>query len=173
MEIERKYLINQLPEDLSQYPCRQIEQGYLNTEPVIRIRKDAGEYFLTLKGPGLMAREEINFPLTAEAYAHLKKKIDGQLISKVRYLIPLLHPHVKEGSPEPPVDYSLNIELDVFDPPYAPFVMAEVEFGSVDAADAFVPPSWFGEDVTFQGEYHNSYLANHPYPPTPAHVSTY
>ena len=38
MEIERKYLIRELPERLEQYPCRQIEQGYLNTDPVVRIR---------------------------------------------------------------------------------------------------------------------------------------
>ena len=40
MEIERKYLIHQLPEALDSYPCRMIEQGYLNTDPVIRIPDD-------------------------------------------------------------------------------------------------------------------------------------
>lgn len=40
MEIERKFLIRQLPEHLEQYPCLQIEQGYLCTNPVVRIRKD-------------------------------------------------------------------------------------------------------------------------------------
>ena len=39
MEIERKYLIHSLPENLEQYPCKQIEQGYLNTDPVVRIRR--------------------------------------------------------------------------------------------------------------------------------------
>ena len=33
MEIERKFLIRQLPEHLEQYPCRHIEQGYLCTNP--------------------------------------------------------------------------------------------------------------------------------------------
>ena len=31
MEIERKYLIDRLPENLEQYECKHIEQGYLNT----------------------------------------------------------------------------------------------------------------------------------------------
>ena len=39
MEIERKYLIDRLPENLEQYECKHIEQGYLNTDPVVRIRK--------------------------------------------------------------------------------------------------------------------------------------
>ena len=31
MEIERKYLIHKLPEDLETYPCRKIQQAYLCT----------------------------------------------------------------------------------------------------------------------------------------------
>ena len=38
MEIERKYLISSLPEHLDQYPHRQLEQGYLSTSPVVRVR---------------------------------------------------------------------------------------------------------------------------------------
>ena len=34
MEIERKYLLDQLPENLTSYPCKKIEQGYLSTEPL-------------------------------------------------------------------------------------------------------------------------------------------
>ena len=60
MEIERKYLVKQLPEKLSTYPHRLIEQGYLSTEPVIRIRKDGDKYELTYKSKGLMIREEYN-----------------------------------------------------------------------------------------------------------------
>ena len=49
MEIERKYLIEkeQLPENLSDYPFHRIEQGYLCTSPVVRIRRQDNEYFLT------------------------------------------------------------------------------------------------------------------------------
>ena len=75
MEIERKYLIDRLPENLEQYECKHIEQGYLNTDPVVRIRKSNDKYTLTYKGAGLMCREEYNLPLNAEAFAHLKEKI--------------------------------------------------------------------------------------------------
>ena len=49
MEIERKFLIKKekLPENLSQYPCLHIEQGYLCTDPVVRIRRQNDEYYLT------------------------------------------------------------------------------------------------------------------------------
>ena len=89
MEIERKYLITRLPEDLKDYPCRIIEQGYLNIDPVIRIRRDNEKYELTYKSKGLMTREEYNLPLSREAYVHLMSKIDGRLIRKKRYMIPL------------------------------------------------------------------------------------
>ena len=82
MEIERKFLIRRLPEDLEQYPFRLLEQGYLNTDPVVRVRKEDDDHYLTYKGKGFLAREEYNLPLNAEAYAHLIQKADGNIIRK-------------------------------------------------------------------------------------------
>lgn len=144
MEIERKFTIKTLPENLSDYPCLHIEQGYLNTNPVLRIRKQNDEYVLTYKGKGMLAREEYNLPLNEESYLHLKTKCDGNIISKKRYLIPL---------------GEHTIELDVFDAPFAPLIMAEVEFDSLEAANAFIAPDWFLEDVTHHAEYHNSNMS--------------
>lgn len=145
MEIERKYLIHTLPENLENYPHRIIEQGYLSTEPVVRIRRDNDEYILTYKSKGLMVREEYNLPLTKDSYMHLREKIDGRLIIKKRYLIPLSN--------------ELTIELDIFGGDLAPLMLAEVEFLDETSANSFTPPKWFGEDVTFSGEYHNSRLS--------------
>lgn len=160
MEIERKFTIKTLPENLDSYPFHHIEQAYLNTNPVVRVRKEDDNYYLTYKGSGMMAREESNLPLTKEAYYHLREKADGNIISKRRYLIPLNNPGFKEGFPAPPEGYTLTIELDIFDEPFSPLVIAEVEFGSKDAAESFMPPDWFYEDVTYCREYHNSYMAN-------------
>lgn len=160
MEIERKFLIQKLPENLQEYPCRVIEQAYLNTDPVVRVRKEDDTYYLTYKGKGMMAREEHNLTLNKESYYHLRDKADGNIISKKRYLIPLANPGFQEGFPAPPEDYSLMIELDVFEAPFAPLILAEVEFGSKSAAEAFLPPCWFGKEVTYQKEYHNSYMAS-------------
>ena len=144
MEIERKYLLKQLPEHLETYPHRHLEQGYLCTAPVVRIRKDDDRYELTYKSGGMMVREEYNLLLTREAYEHLKTKIDGRLITKKRYMIPY------DG---------YTIELDIFENDLAPLVLAEVEFETEEAANQFTPPQWFGKDVTFSGAYHNSVLS--------------
>ena len=58
MEIERKYLIPELPEHLEQYLHHKIEQGYLCTAPVVRIRRQDDQYYLTYKSGGLMVREK-------------------------------------------------------------------------------------------------------------------
>lgn len=145
MEIERKFLIPTLPEHLEQYDSHLIEQGYLCTDPVVRIRRQDDTFVLTYKGRGLMTREEYNLPLNQQAYEHLRQKIDGILIRKRRYLIPLEH--------------GLTAELDLFDPPFEWLRMAEVEFPSEDAAKRFTPPSWFGEDVTYDNRFQNSHLS--------------
>ena len=144
MEIERKFLLKELPDNLHTYPVRHLEQGYLCTAPVVRIRRDNDKYELTYKGKGSMIREEHNLPLTKEAYEHLRKKIDGRLIVKKRYMIPF---------------DNYTIELDVFEGDLSPLTLAEVEFSSEQEATAFVPPNWFAEDVTFSKLYHNSFLS--------------
>ena len=150
MEIERKYTINTLP-DLSAYPYLLMEQAYLNTDPVIRIRRENDDYYLTYKGKGLLAREEYNLPLNSSSYQHLLTKADGIVIRKKRYLIPYL---------------SYTIELDVFDAPYQSLIIAEVEFSSPKEAEDFLPPSWFDLEVTYNPAYHNSNLSlgNGPLP---------
>ena len=146
MEIERKFLITSLPEDLDSFPCRLIEQAYLCTDPVIRIRRQDDEFILTCKGSGMMSREECNLPMSGQSYAHLLTKAEGNIISKKRYLIP--------------ADGGLTIELDVFSGRWEGLVIAEVEFASEDAANRFVPPVWFDREVTYDPHYHNSWLSS-------------
>ena len=134
MEIERKYRIAALPEHYRSYPVRAIEQAYLCTDPVVRVRRDGGEYHLTYKGRGLLAREEYNLPLNEQAYKHLLEKADGIVLTKDRYRIPMTGTYAH-----------LTIEL---------------EFPTVEEAEAFVPPEWFTEDVTMSGEYQNSRLSS-------------
>ena len=111
MEIERKYLVHCLPEDYKTYPRKEIEQGYLSANPVVRIRKSDEDYILTYKGSGFMIREEYNLPLTKEAYEHLRPKADGILIHKIRYYIPYQEKY--------------TIELDVFLDSLAPLILAD------------------------------------------------
>ncbi len=141
MEIERKFLLKTIPEDLESYPSEQIEQAYLCRRPVVRVRSAGGRFTLTCKGPGKMAREEINLPLSAEAYTSLRSKAEGTVIKKRRYRIPY---------------GKYTIELDHFESPNAGLFLAEVEFETEEEALAFIPPPWFGEDVTQDDRYHNA-----------------
>ena len=145
MEIERKFLIKQIPEGCTSFPCRQIEQAYLNTDPVVRVRRDNDDYYLTYKGKGLLSREEYNLPLNKEAYEHLLAKADGNIITKKRYEIP-------DGTGK-------TIELDLFEGVFSGLTLAEVEFESIEEANAYIPPSWFTKDVTMDAAYHNSNMS--------------
>ena len=91
-----------------------------------------------------LEREEYNLPLNKESYEHLIAKADGKIIKKKRYLIPY---------------EKYTIELDIFEGELAPLVIAEVEFETVEEANSFTPPSWFGEDVTGNKNYTNASLA--------------
>ena len=144
MEIERKFLVKVLPEHLESFARHRIEQAYLCTDPVLRIRRKDERYILTYKGPGFLVREEHEFPLKEESYQQLLKKAEGTVISKWRYRIPY---------------EAYVIELDVFDPPFAPLVLAEVEFSTEEEANLFEPPAWFGEDVTYDPSYTNAAIS--------------
>jgi len=89
LEIERKYLVKELPLDYTSYPFFQIEQGYLNLHPTVRIRKEDMRFYLTYKGSGRISREEYNLPLDEISYSHLREKCDGNLVCKKRYHLPI------------------------------------------------------------------------------------
>ena len=126
MEIERKFLVTTPPENYGAFPLHEIEQAYLCTEPVVRIRKEDDNYYLTYKSKGLLAREEYNLPLTKEAYAHLLTKADGNVLTKKRYLLPV------------PGREDLTVEFDVFEGKFAGLMLAEIEFSSEEDAKPFL-----------------------------------
>ena len=145
MEIERKFLIPSVPDDIELVGGIDYEQAYLCTEPVVRVRREGGEFWLTYKSKGLMIREECNMPLTEKGYYHLLSKADSPIIRKVRYFIPLDEKHV--------------IELDRFKGSLSPLMMAEVEFSDEADALSFEAPDWFGREVTDDASFQNVNLA--------------
>lgn len=153
MEIERKFEVRRFPDDLESYPVKKIEQGYLCSSPIVRIRKSNEDYYLTYKSrTGLDKREgsaiirnEVELPLTGEAYQTLRKKTEGNIVYKTRYLIP-----IEDG---------LTAELDIFEGVLSGLFFVEVEFPDETSADAFVPPEWFGRDVSEDTRFSNHYLS--------------
>ena len=154
MEIERKYQINNIPGELSQYESKKIEQGYLCHNPTLRIRKSNEDYILTYKSKfGIEKRKEnsaimnneVELPLTETAYYELKAKTEGNIIHKTRYLIPL-------GN-------GLTAELDVFEEQLQGLVFVEVEFPDDETAEVFLPPEWIGKDLSSDKRFTNYNLS--------------
>ena len=153
IEIEKKYTIHYLPKGFEKYPCRHIVQGYLCVDPVLRVRQDNDEYYITYKGKGFEIREEYNLPLSSSAFQTLLPKSDGNIISKNRYCIPYSYTSTAKTTE------NVTIELDIFEAPFDSLIFAEVEFESKKQADEFIPPEWFKNDVTSDKQYSNSHLS--------------
>lgn len=151
MEIERKYLVKYIPKNLEQYEVKIIEQGYLSKKPIIRIRKSNNDYILTYKNKvkhsksTALINEEIEMNLTKDAYEHLKKKIDNNLIIKKRYLIP-----IKD---------ELIAELDIFEGNLTGLYFAEIEFPDIKTADNYILPEWMLKDISNDKRYGNYNLS--------------
>ena len=152
MEIERKFSILKMPEDLEKYEKEEIEQGYLCIKPTVRIRQANNEYTLNYKWKQKGLEEKIaiqnieyTMPLTKENYEILLKKIENNLIKKDRYKIP-----IEDG---------LIVELDVFHGNLEGLIFAEVEFSNLDVAENFKKPDWLGKDLCFDKRFDNTLLS--------------
>jgi adenylate cyclase len=149
VEIERKFLVPELPQDLERWPATRIEQGYLaigddGTE--VRVRRRDGDAVLTVKGGGGRSRTEEEFRIDDERFARLWPLTEGRRLEKTRHVIT-----AGEG---------VNIEVDVYSGALTGLSVAEVEFGTDEAADAFEPPAWFGREVTDDARFKNQRLAS-------------
>jgi len=146
MEIERKFLLHSIPFNIDQYKQTEIEQAYISIDPTIRLRRCNNDYFLTIKQNGFLARDEAEFIITKKQYDYLWNKIETNVINKTRVYIPL-----PDG---------LTAEVDIYHGVLHGLKTVEVEFNNLEQAESFVPPEWFGTDVTNDLRYYNNYLAS-------------
>ncbi len=156
-EIERKFLVSEVPGDLESHPSEAIEQGYIVVEgsAEVRLRRRGGaggRSQLTIKSGGGRVRVEEEFDIDQRRFDSLWPLSEGRRVSKTRYRLP-------GGG-------GLTIELDVYEGDLAGLVTAEVEFSSEAASDEFDPPEWFGRELTDDHRYANRTLAVDG-PPTP------
>jgi adenylate cyclase len=140
LEIERKFLVRkeQLPQDLPEGD--ELEQGYLSVDPTVRVRLVTGREGtrhaeLTIKGKGMLSRQEFNYPIPDEDAEALLALCDRGL-RKVRR---------KLGR----FDLDHFRERDLW--------LAEIELS--DERERFERPPWLGEEVTGDPRYANSRLA--------------
>jgi CYTH domain-containing protein len=148
LELERKFVLDTLPDDLEAFPRSRIVQGYLVVGPdgsEVRVRRRDARALLTVKqGTGLVRREE-EVDISQLQFDRLWPLTEGRRVEKTRYAI------ARPGG--------LVIEVDVYEGALSGLLVAEVEFTSTAAAERFMPPPWFGREVTEDDAYKNRRLA--------------
>ena len=146
-EIERKFLIERLPGDITRTKPVNINQGYLilcENGPELRIRSMGKRYYLTIKEEGSLIRKEIETEITKAPFNSLWQHTEGKRIEKRRYSI----------------NYgSRKIIIDEFAGKNAGLMMAEIEFPNEKQALEFDPPPWFGKEITHNSKYRNRNMA--------------
>lgn len=149
IERERRFLVAVEPDPLPA-PTR-IVQGYLVTSPIaVRVRLIDGRQILSIKAGSGLRRTEIERDLTVDEFDALWAEATDLRIDKRRHRLAL--------------PGGLTAELDLFDGDLTGHSIVEVEFDSDAAAEAFVPPPWFGREITDDGRYTNASLSRHGWP---------
>lgn len=146
-EIERRFEIDNVPEMLDIQEMMIIEQTYLAVgEEQVRIRRTFNRRSdilceLTIKrGEGLI-REEISEEIGSGTYKQLLSISLGKPVTKTRLVVKI------DGN---------IVEIDKFFDKN--LIIAEIEFPNKFQAEAYIPPSWFGKEVTKKSEYSNMNL---------------
>ena len=152
LEIEKKFLLTEFParwiEDgsLRIRSDQRIEQTYLAMDDTqeLRVRRitEVGSGAVTYrqtfkKGHGLV-REEIEYEISEAIFDQIMQVFEATPLIKRRVT----------------VDWKgFGIEIDCYE--HIDLIVAEVEFESVEAADAFVAPDWIVRDISSEREYSN------------------
>jgi adenylate cyclase len=150
-EIERKFLLDRLPEEVGRVSAAELRQGYLalDGDTEVRMRVEDGSPVLTLKHGAGRTRTEVELELSDEQAEALWPVSQGRRIEKRRRRVP-------HGE--------LVIEVDEYGGDLDGLLVAEVEFPDDATAERFEPPAWFGREVTGDPAYKNQSLARHGRP---------
>ena len=151
IEIERKFCVQEMP-NLTAHSGVAIAQGYLAVDVAgteIRVRREGGHYYQTVKTGMGIKRIEVEMALIRVQFDILWPLTAGRRVKKVRYEL---------------IEGKWTIELDVYRGRLKGLVVAEVEFESVAESVRFVPPPWFGREVTDDARYKNANLAQRGLP---------
>jgi adenylate cyclase len=149
-EIERKYLLRQLPKFPRVSDVLEIDQGYLPGELLVeRLRRQRSRdgdvtYFRTIKTGSGVTRMELEEETDERVFEHLWLLTVGRRLRKRRYLVP-------EGDAIWEIDEFTDREL----------ALAEIELDAEH--DAVRIPEWLApvlvREVTHEREYTNRSLA--------------
>jgi CYTH domain-containing protein len=153
-EIERKFLVADVPADEVLGAGVHFRQGYLAGEDDVetRIRITPDTAWFTVKAGGGVSRVEVELAVARDEAESLWPHTAGRRLEKVRYKVP--------------VDGGVA-EVDRYGGELDGLWTVEVEFDSESAAAAFSAPSWFGPEVTTTPGWSNGSLARNGRPAEP------
>jgi adenylate cyclase len=140
-EIEKKFLVTQLPDHLAELPHVEITQGYLAFDErglEVRLRKVGEARYLAHKIHRGDTRIEREITLSDDQFDELWPATKGRRLRKVRYFVP------HDG---------LTVEIDLYKGPATGIMVAEIEFPDRSSRAAFQKPDWLGKDVSGSAQY--------------------
>lgn len=143
VEIERKFLVDKEKLRGIEYLSEEkIVQGYLSTNPAVRVRLTDERGFLTIKSTTVgISRQEFEYEIPAEDAKELLKLCGRNVLEKYRRK----------------VSYGGHIwEIDFFAGRHAGLILAEVELSSAEERVAL--PEWVTREVSHDSRYFNSHL---------------
>lgn len=151
MEIERKYLVDEVPVEVSYLREMEIHQTYLAVgDEEVRVRKSTNgvitSHTLTIKTGQGMVRTEKEVGITETTYAQILEGTSKQALVKTRKLTEI----TSNGK-------MYLAELDEYRD-IDGLKVVEVEFGTIEEANRFNAPAWFKEEVTEDKGYKNQIL---------------
>lgn len=146
-EIERKWVVTTVPEDVDLGPGTPLRQGYLCRDGAVevRLRRQPRSSTLTLKAGSGLTRVEIERELDEAEADALWVHTVGRRLEKTRH-------RVEVGD--------ITADVDLYAGPLEGLCVVEVEFTSEDAASSFDAPAWFGREVTGDRRWSNAALAD-------------
>ena len=145
LEIERKFLVPKLPDNLENYKHDEIEQWYfiLEKDTEERIRHRWNRFYHTKKVWHWKIREEYENEITEKEFNQLRDKTQWKRIYKTRYVIPY---------------NNHKIELDIYHGKLEWLIVCEIEFDNEEESKKFVFPERFWEEITNDDNYKNRNL---------------
>ena len=147
IEIERKFLIDNDKVPNLDVMANKIIQGYISTpedSKETRLRQSELGYFLTIKSTETFKRVEYEVALSKDQFDDLWELTENRIIVKERFTL---------------LENGASIDLDLYKNELQSLIMAEVEFDTIEEAESFKIPSWFGQEVTDNHNYDNRCLA--------------
>lgn len=146
-EVERKFLVEEPPAELTGSPGIPIRQGYLAVtgDTEIRLRQAGEQYFLTIKRGRGESRSETEAGIERATFDQLWPETEARRIEKFRRTLELEH--------------GLVAEVDSYEGDLLGTSVVEVEFDSVSDSASFWPPAWFGRELTGDNAWANQSLA--------------